>query len=442
MTTPKSIAASCPAVDLMPRADGFSKHQTLGWRAKTSITRSPAAPTGVGHDRTAVADVVYTRTVGAPPPSPAIQKEAFMKATAAVLYEINKPLVVEDVEVLEPGPHEVRVRWIANGVCHSDLHVIKGDSPHPLPVVLGHEAAGVVEKVGPGVETVAPGDHVCSSYIPSCGKCWYCIGGQPTMCALRDKPRWFMLDGTPRFQKNGQGLHHYLQVAGYATYSVLLEEGVIPIRTDAPLDVVCLVSCGVLAGAGPVFNRAKVPPGASVAVFGCGGVGLNTIQAARLVGAGKVIAVDVVKQKLEWAEEFGATHVVDASRDDPIARVQALSGTGGVDYAFEVVGIQKTIEQAFLSIHRGGMAVVVGVCPAGTRLSIDPLLLLQQRTLTGTSFGGGHQRTDVPMLIDLFMAEKYKLRELISRRLPLTELNHAFDLMLQGEVKRSVVVYE
>jgi S-(hydroxymethyl)glutathione dehydrogenase / alcohol dehydrogenase len=365
-----------------------------------------------------------------------------MKATAAVLYEINKPLVVEDVEVLEPGPHEVRVRWIANGVCHSDLHVIKGDSPHPLPVVLGHEAAGVVEKVGPGVETVAPGDHVCSSYIPSCGKCWYCIGGQPTMCALRDKPRWFMLDGTPRFQKNGQGLHHYLQVAGYATYSVLLEEGVIPIRKDAPLDVVCLVSCGVLAGAGPVFNRAKVPPGASVAVFGCGGVGLNTIQAARLVGAGKVIAVDVVKQKLEWAEEFGATHVVDASRDDPIARVQALSGTGGVDYAFEVVGIQKTIEQAFLSIHRGGMAVVVGVCPAGTRLSIDPLLLLQQRTLTGTSFGGGHQRTDVPMLIDLFMAEKYKLRELISRRLPLTELNHAFDLMLQGEVKRSVVVYE
>ncbi|MGH7333678.1 MAG: zinc-binding dehydrogenase [Candidatus Rokuibacteriota bacterium] len=364
-----------------------------------------------------------------------------MKATAAVLYEVNKPLVVEDVEVLEPGPHEVRVRWTANGVCHSDLHVVTGDYPHPLPVVLGHEAAGIVEKVGPGVETVSPGDHVCSSYIPSCGKCAYCIGGQPTMCALRDKPRWFMLDGTPRFRKNGQGLHHFLQVSGYATHSVLLEESVIPIRKDAPLDVVCLVSCGVLAGAGPVFNRAKVTPGSSVAVFGCGGVGLNTIQAARLVGAGRVIAVDVVKQKLQWAEEFGATHVVDASKEDPVARVHAISGTGGVDYAFEVVGMQKTIEQALLSTHRGGTAVVVGVCPAGTRLSIDPALLLQQRILTGSSFGGGHQRTDVPMLIDLFMAGKYKIQELISRRLPLTDLNHAFDLMLQGEVKRSVVIY-
>ena len=144
-----------------------------------------------------------------------------MKATAAVLYEVKKPVVVEDVEVLEPGPHEVLVRWAANGVCHSDLHVITGDYPHPLPVVLGHEAAGVVEKVGPGVETVKPGDHVCSSYIPSCGRCWYCIGGQPTMCALRDKPRWFMLDGTPRFRQNGQALHHFLQVAGYATHSVL-----------------------------------------------------------------------------------------------------------------------------------------------------------------------------------------------------------------------------
>ena len=364
-----------------------------------------------------------------------------MRVSAAVLYDVKKPVVVEDVELLEPGPHEVQVRWAANGVCHSDLHVITGDYPHPLPVVLGHEAAGVVEKVGAGVETVAPGDHVCSSYIPSCGKCWYCIGGQPTMCALRDKPRWFMLDGTPRLKKDGRGLHHFLQVSGYATHAVLPEESVIPIRKDAPLDVVCLVSCGVLAGAGPVFNRAKVPPGASVAVFGCGGVGLNTIQAARLVGAGQIIAVDVVKQKLAWAEEFGATHVVDASQEDPVAHVQALSGRGGVDFAFEVVGTQQTMEQALLSTHRGGTCVVVGVSPAGTRLSIDPSLLLQQRVLTGSSFGGGHQRTDVPMLIDLYMSGKYKLDELISRRLPLGELNRAFDLMLQGEVKRSVIVY-
>ena len=365
-----------------------------------------------------------------------------MNAKAAVLYEVKKPVVVEDVDVLEPGPHEVLVRWVANGVCHSDLHVITGDYPHPLPVVLGHEAAGIVEKIGAGVETVQPGDHVCSSYIPSCGKCWYCIGGQPTMCALRDKPRWFMHDGTSRLRKNAQSLHHFLQVAGYATHAVLPEQSVIPIRKDAPLDVACLVSCGVLAGAGPVFNRAKVPPGASVAVWGCGGVGLNTIQAAKMVGAGKIIAVDVMRQKLQWAEEFGATHVVDASKDDPVARVQALSGTGGVDYAFEIVGTQKTIEQALLATHRGGTCVVVGVSPAGTKISIDPGLFLQQRVLTGSSFGGGRQRTDVPMLIDLYMDGKYRLNEMITRRVPLSELNEAFDSMLAGEVKRSVVVYE
>src|SRR5216117_1716555 len=365
-----------------------------------------------------------------------------MRATAAVMYEVKKPLAVEEVELLEPRAHEVLVKWAANGVCHSDYHVMNGDVPHPLPVVLGHEAAGVVLSVGPFVESVKPGDHVCSSYIPSCGKCSYCIGGQPTMCALRDKPRWLMLDGTTRFRKNGTSLNHYLQVGGYATHSVLMEESVIPIRKDAPLDVVCLVSCGVLAGAGPVFNRAKVPPGASVAVWGCGGVGLNTIQAARLVGAGKIIAVDVMPQKLAWAEEFGATHVVDASQEDPVARVHALAGGGGVDFAFELVGTQTTIEQAVLATHRGGTAVVVGVCPAGTKISLDPALFLQQRVLTGTSFGGGHQRTDVPLLIDLFMDGKYQLKELVTRRLPLAELNHAFDLMLRGEVKRSVVVYE
>src|SRR3989449_1413032 len=305
-----------------------------------------------------------------------------MKATAAVLYEVKKPLVIEEVELLDPGPHEVQARWVANGDCRSQYQRMSRDAPHPLPVVLGHEAAGVVERVGAGVTSVKPGDHVCSSYIPSCGKCGYCINGRPTLCALRDSPRWFMLDGTARFRKNGVDLHHYLQVAGYATHAVLPEPSVIPIRKDAPLDVVCLVSCGVLAGAGPVINRAKVPVGASVAVFGCGGVGLNTIQAARLVGAAKIIAVDVLPQKLEWAREFGATHVVDASREDPVARVQALAGGGGVDYAFEVVGTQRTIEQAVLSTHRGGMAVVVGVSPGGTRVSLDPMLLVQQRILT------------------------------------------------------------
>ena len=258
---------------------------------------------------------------------------------------------------------------------------------------------------------------------------------------LRDRPRHVLADGHARFHRDGREIYHFLQVASYGERAVLMEESVIPIRKDAPLDVVCLVSCGVLAGAGPVFNRAKVPPGASVAVWGCGGVGLNTIQAARLVGAGKIIAVDVMPQKLAWAEEFGATHVVNAATEDPVARVQAISGTGGVDFAFEMVGTQATIEQAVLSTHRGGTAVVVGVCPAGTKVSLDPALFLQQRVLTGSSFGAGHQRTDVPMLIDMFMSGKYKLKEMISRKVPLTDLNHAFDAMLKGEVKRSVVVY-
>jgi Zn-dependent alcohol dehydrogenase len=364
-----------------------------------------------------------------------------MNVKAAVLYEPKKPLVIEDVELGEPKAHEVLVRWKANGVCHSDYHLMSGDVTHPLPVILGHEASGVVERVGPGVESVKPGDHVCSSYIPSCGQCWYCISGQPTMCNLRDHPRHLMLDGTTRFTKNGISLNHYLQVAGFATHSVLMEQSVIPVRKDVPLDVACLVSCGVLAGAGPVFNRAKVPPGATVAVWGCGGVGLNTIQAARMVGAAKVIAVDVMPQKLAWAEEFGATHSVNAAKEDPIAAVKALTSRDGVDFAFELVGTQKTIEQALLATHRGGTCVVVGVCPTGTRISMDPGLFLQQRVLTGTSFGGGHQRTDVPMLLDLYMSGKYKLNELISRRVPLNEINEAYDALLQGEVKRSVVVY-
>ena len=337
-----------------------------------------------------------------------------MNATAAVLYDVKKPVVVESVELLDPGPHEVRVRYAANGVCHSDYHVIHGDYPHPLPVVLGHEASGVVEAVGPGVESVKVGDHVCSSYIPSCGKCWYCANGRPTLCALRDKPRWFLLDGTTRLRKNGQPLHHFLGVAGYATHGVLMEESVIPVRRDVPLDVACLVSCGVLAGAGPVLNAAKVPAGASVAVFGCGGVGLNTIQAARLVGAGKVIAVDLSRKKLGWAEEFGATHVVDASSEDPVARVVEIAGRGGVGLRFEVVGTQKTVSRP--SPRRIGAAWRWSwECPSGTRLSIDPPCSCSSASSPAPRWGRP-SAARVPLLLDLFMDSKYKLVELISRR--------------------------
>ncbi len=215
----------------------------------------------------------------------------------------------------------------------------------------------------------------------------------------------------------------------------------IPIRPDAPLDVVCLVACGVTRGAVAVINRARVVPGSSVAVFGAGGVGLNAIQGAALVGAGKIIAVDTFDQKLEWSREFGATHVVHATREDPVARIQAICGRGGADYAIEAVGSARTIEQALAAVHRGGTVVVIGISPAGTRLSIDPTLLVQERVLTGSSFGGSRQRVDLPMFVDLFMDGRYKLRELVSRRIGLDELNDAYAALERGEVRRSVVVY-
>jgi S-(hydroxymethyl)glutathione dehydrogenase / alcohol dehydrogenase len=364
-----------------------------------------------------------------------------MHARAAVLYKTHEALELDDVEVLPPQQGEVLVRYVASGVCHSDLHVMQGLTAHPLPVVLGHEGSGIVEAVGPNVNGVHVGDHVLTSYVPSCGRCPYCVVGRPNLCDLRDKPRHLMHDGTSRFRKRDDEVFHYLQVSSYAEKAVLPEQNVVPIRKDAPLDVVCLVSCGVMTGAGAVINRAKVTPGSNVVVFGCGGVGLNAIQAAALMGAGKVIAVDVFDHKLEWSREFGATHTVNAKTDDALERIRDICGRGGADYAIEAIGGAPTIELAFLSVHRGGTVVVIGVSPDGTRIQIDPMMLLQERILTGTSFGSTRQRVDLPMIVDLFMDGRYKLRELVSRQVPLDELNQAYDALQRGEVRRSVVVY-
>jgi S-(hydroxymethyl)glutathione dehydrogenase / alcohol dehydrogenase len=365
-----------------------------------------------------------------------------MQARAAVLYSAGQALELDELEVLPPGDGEVLVRYVASGVCHSDLHVIQGLMAHPTPVVLGHEGAGIVEAVGPQVSGVQVGDHVLTSYVPSCGRCAWCVVGRPNLCDLRDQPRHVMHDGTARFRnRGGQEVFHFLQVASYAEKAVLPEQNVVPIRKDAPLDVVCLVSCGVMTGAGAVMNRARVTPGSNVVVFGCGGVGLNAIQAAALMGAGKVIAVDVFDHKLEWSREFGATHTVNARSDDALARIREICGRGGADYAIEAIGGALTIELAFNSVHRGGTVVVIGVSPDGTRVSIDPSMLLQERILTGTSFGSTRQKVDLPMFVDLFMDGRYKLRELISRQVALDELNQAYDALQRGEVRRSVVIY-
>jgi S-(hydroxymethyl)glutathione dehydrogenase/alcohol dehydrogenase len=361
---------------------------------------------------------------------------------AAVHYTPGQGVEIEMLDLEEPRTHEVRVRYVASGVCHSDLHHIQGLVPHPTPVVFGHEGAGIVEAVGPDVSGVQVGDHVLTAYIPSCGRCYYCTIGRPNLCELRDRPRYLLLDGTSRFHKGAQDIYQYLQLGTYSEMATVPDVSVIPIRKDAPLEVICLVSCGVMTGAGSIMNRAQVKPGSTVVVFGCGGIGLNAIQAAALVGAAKVVAVDVFDQKLEWAREFGATHTVNAKQvEDPVAAVKEICGRDGADYAIEAVGIQQTMEQAFHSIHRGGTAVMIGVPPAGMRLSIDPSLLLQERILTGTSFGSTRQRVDLPMIVDMFMDGKYKLRELISREVELEDLNDAYDRLIKGEVKRSVVRY-
>jgi S-(hydroxymethyl)glutathione dehydrogenase/alcohol dehydrogenase len=364
-----------------------------------------------------------------------------MDSKAAVLYACGEPPVIETIEVLPPRDGEVLVRYVASGVCHSDLHHIKGLVPHPTPAVLGHEGAGIIEAVGPGVHGLAVGDHILTSFAPTCGECPYCVIGRPNLCDLRDKPRHLMPDGTTRFRKGEVEIAHSLQVSSYAEYAVLPTSTVIKIRKDAPLETVCLVSCGVVTGAGAVINRARVESGSSVVVYGCGGVGLNAIQAAQLVGAEKIIAVDVFDQKLDWSREFGATHTINALTDDVLQRIQETCGRGGADYAIECVGTKRTMEQALKSVHRGGTVVLVGIPPVGTELAVDPFLLIQERVLTGAGFGGARQRVDLPKYVDLFMAGKYKLRELVSQEIVLDDLNRAYEQLEAGEVRRSVIRY-
>ena len=303
---------------------------------------------------------------------------------AAVLYEAKTPLKVEDLEVLDIHPDEVLLKTAASGVCHSDLHIVKGDNPFPLPVVLGHEAAGVVEKVGSAVEGINVGDHAVISFMPQCGQCQYCTVGRPNLCikAARTGFAGTMLDGTTRLRKGAQEIKQFMGVSSFAESMVVHMNGVIPIRKDAPLDKVCLVGCGVMTGVGAAINTAKVRPGSSCVVIACGGVGLNVVQGCVLAGAAKIIAVDTNPRKLELAEQMGATHVIDSSKQDPTREVKRIT-QGGSDYAFEAIGLPVTIEQAYRSIRRGGTADVVGQAAAGATVTLDALEFLDEKTLTG-----------------------------------------------------------
>jgi S-(hydroxymethyl)glutathione dehydrogenase/alcohol dehydrogenase len=366
-----------------------------------------------------------------------------MKTQAAVLWEPGRPVEILDVDLASPKEGEVLVKIAACGVCHSDLHVVDGHLPEPLPLVLGHEAAGVVAAVGPGVEQLVRGDHVVLALVPSCGECAECLRGRPNFCELgaRMAAAGTLADGTSRLSMNGTLLHHFNSISSFAGHAVVPESAAVKIRDDVALDAVALIGCSVLTGYGAVANTAGVEEGATVAVWGCGGVGANVVQGARLAGAAQIVAVDTRPEKLELARTLGATDTVNAAEADPVGAVRDLTG-GGPDYAFEAVGSERAIQQAWGATRAGGTVVVVGIMPRGRSLTIDPWQFMSEKTLKGTFLGSARIHEDVPRLVDLYQAGELELDRLVSRKLPLPELPEALDRLRAGDVVRQVVVFD
>jgi len=367
-----------------------------------------------------------------------------MKARAAVLFEPKQAISIELVDVAEPRAGEVLVHMAAGGICHSDLHAIKGDLKAPLPAVLGHEGAGVVEAVGPGVKDVQPGDHVIPLWRLSCGECEWCTGGRPAQCdaGIEIRRTGTLPGGGTGFLLNGREIKKFGGVSSFSEYSVILEKALLKIPKELSLQKAALLGCAVITGYGAVVYAAKVRPGSSVAVFGAGGVGLNVIQTAALAGAEQIIAVDLKDNKLEFARQFGATHFVNAAQGDPVERVRGLTGGRGVDYAFEVVGLPATMRQAFDVLARCGVAVVVGIGPMTAEVSIPVIpLAWEERVLMGSLYGSARPRIDIPKLIRMYRAGKLKLDELLTRTYPIEQINEAYAALERGEVARSVVTF-
>lgn len=362
---------------------------------------------------------------------------------AAVLFEQRKPLGIEEVDLADPRDGEVQVRMVASGVCHSCLHAADGSWANPnLPMVLGDEGAGVVEKVGPGVTSLNVGDHVILSWAPTCGRCRYCVTGRPVLCERRP-PAGRMYDGTTRMSLRGQAVYHYGTVATFGSRTVVPENCAIPIRKDMPLDKAALIGCSVTTGLCTVLNIAKVPAGASMAVFGTGGIGLNAIQGGPMSSAHPIIAVDVNDGKLEFAREFGATHLVNAAKENPVDAIRRITGGAGVSFAIVAVGDPKVIEQAFESIEPGGTCVVIGLPPTGSKVSVDAGKLVgPMRVLRGSSYGDARVYADFPRLVELYLNGKLKLDELITRRYDVSEANEAFRALAAGEVARSILTFD
>jgi len=362
-----------------------------------------------------------------------------MKMKAAILFEFKKPMLVEEITIDDPQDHEVMVKLVATGVCHSDLLPIKGDIPQALPVVVGHEGAGIVEKVGAGVTSVQPGDHVIIASVYSCGKCHSCVEGQTSLC-LEALP-WHLMGGLPgggkRLHKDKLDLNILYSQGSFAEYAVVHERSVFKVGRDAPLDVVCLFSCRVTTGIGAVANRAKTRAGDSIVVYGCGVVGMSVVMGAKLRGAGQIIAVDRVEERLRVARELGATHTINASTENAQLRTIEITGRGA-DYAFECIGNPAVMMQAFSSIHTTGTCVLVGATPAADMISFFPFEFLYGKKLIGCFFGNLRQY-DLPRYVDLYMQGRLPIEKLAAGYYSLDQINEAVEAVDKAKVMRAVI---
>ena len=369
-----------------------------------------------------------------------------MKTRAAVAFEAKKPLEIVEVDLEGPKAFEVLVEIKATGICHTDAYTLDGlDSEGLFPSILGHEGAGIVREVGPGVTSLKPGDHVIPLYTPECRQCKSCLSRKTNLCtAIRaTQGKGLMPDGTSRFSYKGQPIYHYMGCSTFSNFTVLPEIALAKIRDDAPFDKACYIGCGVTTGVGAVVNTAGVEPGANAVVFGLGGIGLNVIQGLKMAGADRIVGVDINDSKAEWGRRFGMTHFVNPKTvpGDLVAHLVEITG-GGADYTFDCTGNVDVMRTALEACHRGwGESIIIGVAPAGAEIRTRPFQLVTGRVWKGSAFGGARGRTDVPKIVDWYMDGKIEIDPMITHTFPLEDINKAFDLMHAGESIRSVVVF-
>ncbi|XP_040274138.1 alcohol dehydrogenase 1-like [Bufo bufo] len=368
-----------------------------------------------------------------------------IKCKAAVCWAPKQPLSIEEIEVAPPKAHEVRIKIVATGVCRSDDHAISGALDVKFPLILGHEAAGIVESVGEGVTDLKPGDKVIPLYMVQCGKCRCCVNPDSNLCYKNDLGKFngVLLDNTTRFTCKGKPVLHYVSIGTFTEYTVVDDIAVAKIHQDAPLDKVCLIGCGFSSGYGSAVNTAKVKPGSTCAVFGLGGVGLSVIIGCKVAGASRIIAIDINSDKFAKAKEFGATECINPKDyDRPIDEVLTEMTGDGVDYAFEVTGNTEVMQSALKSTHFGsGKTVMVGLAPSNSTITLDPMIVLTGRILTGAYFGGWKGKDDVPKIVSDYINEKFELDGLITHRLPFEKINEAFELLRKGESIRTVLTF-